>query len=555
MNTRDSKERKIDDYSYHLYEEVRSGRMTRRAFMQRAAVMGISATTISTILAACGSSPSSPAKPASATALHPKRGGTLHLGTFGAGGALEPWISYASGAVISFQLAAEYLCTQTSAHRLIPQLATSWMPVGGNAAEWQFNIRKGVRFQNGSPLTASDVVATFNTIVNPKFGSGVLSGFQGILSPGGIEEVNDHTVRFHLDRPFVDFPYLLTPANYNAVILPKNYKTGTFVSSRSGTGPFVMTSYHPQVGAVFTRNNSYWDKPKPYLDGANLQFYSDYSPIFLALESGAIDVFDSMPFSGSQPIFVNPNLQVLRAKGNTWRSVHMRVNDEPWTDSRVRQALAYAINRRGAVAALLGGHGELGNDYAFAPYYSSTPSVTELPQREQDLSKAKELLAAAGHSRGFSATLTTEDFLEIPDYVTLLKADAAKVGINITLNVETQTKYYGSGSNQPWLDVPFGCVDWDTRPDAGQNSEPAFACNGVWNSAHWCNSTWTSTMKAYDGELDVQRQKQLAVSACRIQQEATPAIIAYWIDGLTGAKKTVHGYDTGARYFAGVWMS
>jgi peptide/nickel transport system substrate-binding protein len=555
MSTNDRHERMMDDYSYHLYEEVRSGRMTRRAFMQRAAVMGISATAVSTILAACGSSAPSPTKPSSAAALVPERGGTLQLGTFGAGGALEPWISYASGAVIAFQLAAEYLCTQNSAHQLIPQLATSWAPVAGNAGEWQFNIRKGVRFQNGDPLTASDVAATFNTIVNPNFGSGALSGFQGILSPGAIEEVGDYTVRFHLDRPFVGFPYLLTPSNYNAVILPKNYKMGTFVNGRSGTGPFVMTSYRPAIGAAFTRNNSYWDKPKPYLDGANLQFYSDEAPIFLALESGSLDVFDSMPYSGSQPIFANPQLQVLTAKATTWRAVHMRVTDKPWTDYRVRQALAYTVNRRGAVAALLGGHGELGNDNAFAPIYPSTPSVTELPQRDQDLSKAKALLAAAGYSRGFSATLTTEDFLEIPDYVTLIKSEAAKVGIDITLNVETQTTYYGSGSNQPWLDVPFGCVDWDTRPDAGQNSEPAFACNGVWNSAHWCNPTWTSTMMAYDGELDVQRQKQLALTACRIQQEATPAIIAYWIDGLTGAKKTVHGYDTGARYFADVWMS
>jgi peptide/nickel transport system substrate-binding protein len=546
----------VDDYAYHLYQELRAERITRRQLLQRAATMGVSAAATSAIVAACASSAAkSPATAGSRKSGVPRHGGILQIGTIGAGGALEPWVSYNSGAVIAFQFAAEYLCTRNSAEQLVPQLATSWAPVGGNTKEWRFTLRRGVTFQDGKPFSAADVVATFDRIANPKFSSGALSALQGILSSGGTEEVDPYTVVFHLDRPFADFPYLVTPATYNAVILPKSYRLGTFVNGRAGTGPFIMTSYRPEVGATFIRNPRYWDHPKPYLNGAHMTFYADASPAFLALQAGSIDVFDSMPFTGSQPIFANRSLKVLSQKAQTWRAIHMRVTDKPWTDPRVRQALAYTLDRAGAVAALFSGHAEIGNDHAFAPIYNTTPSTTALPQREQDLSKAKSLLAQAGYPHGFRATLTSENFLEIPSLLTLLKADAAKAGIDITLKIETQTTYYGSGSNQPWLDVPFGCVDWDTRPAAGQNSEPAFACGGVWNSAHWCSPRWTAIMREYDAEADLQRRRSLALQACRIQQAATPAVIPYWINNLTGAKKTVQGYDTGARYFAGVWLS
>src|SRR5208282_5536066 len=178
------------------------------------------------------------------------------------------------------------------------------------------------------------------------------------------------------------------------IIIPNNYDPASWQSSFIGTGPFVLGSYTPKVGATFTRNESYWGT-KALPSQTQFTFYDTPAASVLALTGG------EALLSGSY--------NVIKLKSSAHRELSMRNDQAPFTDPRVRQAIALTLNRPQIVTALFKGYADVGNDSPFAPVFPSTnPSV---PQRTQNLSQAKSLLSAAGHASGFSTPLTTENFL------------------------------------------------------------------------------------------------------------------------------------------------
>ena len=156
----------------------------------------------------------------------------------------------------------EYLVLSTQTLTPKPVLAESWSP-NSTADVWTFKIRQNVKFHNGQPLTADDVVYTFKLLTNPKAANPTLAG---VLVPSGVQKVDDHTVAFHLEAPNGNFPYLVSSDNYNTIIIPNNYDPAKWQSSFIGTGPFKLKSYTEKQGASFVRNESYWGtkaSPRP----------------------------------------------------------------------------------------------------------------------------------------------------------------------------------------------------------------------------------------------------------------------------------------------------
>ena len=174
---------------------------------------------------------------------------------------------------------------------------------------WTFKLRQGVKFNDGSPMEAADVVASLERVVDPKSGSGALAALQGILSPGGTKAVDTYTVECTLDKPFADFPYLVCQSSYNTVILPRNY-AGDFVKNPVGTGPFMLKSYNAKQKAVMVKNPTYWGKDAsgnqlPYLDQVTWIMVQDESAANLQLQSGAVDFQPQTVFQGSQALFAD----------------------------------------------------------------------------------------------------------------------------------------------------------------------------------------------------------------------------------------------------------
>ncbi|GHH86728.1 peptide ABC transporter substrate-binding protein [Streptomyces sulfonofaciens] len=532
----------MDEYEHHLLEELRARRLSRRRFLMRASAAGLAVPAVSSILAACGPSDTSPQQ--GTPSGKPRRGGTANVAITKPASVVDPVTLYNQGGQTTAQIAGEYLCFPRADYTLDPRLAVSWK--AKKPDEWTFVLRKGVKWHDGKDFTADDVVYTMNLLTDPKVNSSALSAFKGIFSHGNIEKVDDHTVTFHLDTPFVDFPYLVSSFNFNAIILPKGYQVGDFAKGRIGTGPFIMTQYQTETGATFERNPHYWDPRYPLLDGIKLTYYADDAAIALNMQGGKEQVWQVAPYQNSQALLKNPNLTVIKSKSSGYRGVHMRTDQAPFDNQHLREAVALCIDRPSLVKSLLGGFGSVGNDHSFAPVYPlAADALTGIPQRKQDYAAAKAALARGGKPRGFSVTLTTEQYLEIPQYAVLIKQACKKVGIDINLNVMPQSAYYGNGGNQPWLQVPMGIVDWGARGVPSQAILPAYTAHGIWNSAHWADPEFDKLFVRLNGTLDEQRRLSIAKQMAGIQHEQVPELIGYWISNLRITSSKIGGLAAG----------
>ncbi len=289
------------DIANHIIDEFAAGRLSRRDFIRRASVVGISAPLLGSILAACGSSASSSSTPsASATSATGAAGAVIRVGIVTPTGAINPVTVADQGGLDMLAQTGEYLTLSTQTLTLQPVLATSWS-ANSNATVWTFKIRQGVKFSNGASLTADDVVYTYKLQTNPKSASNALSAFAGVLTPSGVQKVDDFTVAFHLEAPNGNFPYLTSSDNYNMIIIPNNYSPASWQSTFVGTGPFKLGSYTPKVGATFTRNEAYWGT-KALPSETQFTFYDTPSASVLALTGGTIDVLGQFAVSGGEAL-------------------------------------------------------------------------------------------------------------------------------------------------------------------------------------------------------------------------------------------------------------
>ena len=528
----------------HIIDEFAAGRLSRRDFVRRGTVVGISVPLLGSILAACGSSgtSSSPSGGSSSAAGAP--GAVIKAGIVTPTGAINPVTVADQGGLDMLGQTGEYLCLSTQTLTLKPVLATSWTP-NSKADVWTFKIRQNVKFHNGQALTADDVVYTYQLHTNPKGEANALSAFGGVLTPAGVKKVDDMTVEFHLSAPNGNFPYLTSSDNYNMIILPKGYDPAKWQSTFLGTGPFKFGSYTPKSGATFTRNESYWGK-KALPSSTQFTFYDTQNPMILGLTGGTIDVVGQFAVAGAQELLTG-SYNIIKLKSSAHRQLSMRNDKAPFTDPRVRQAIALTLDRPAIVKALFQGFADVGNDSPFAPVYPSTN--TSVAQRTKDIAKAKSLLAAAGHGSGFSTQLVTENFVEIPQYAQIVAQSAKEIGVNIGLKVESSSQYYGKATfgNSDWLDATMSLVDYGHRgvPNVFLTSPletyNAKTGTGTWNAAHFANAQYDKLVAQYIAASDLGTQKTLAGQIETLLLAQTPIIFGYFYNYLTATTKGVTG--------------
>ena len=528
----------------HIIDEFAAGRLSRRDFVRRGTVVGISVPLLGSILAACGSSgtSSSPSGGSSSAAGAP--GAVIKAGIVTPTGAINPVTVADQGGLDMLGQTGEYLCLSTQTLTLKPVLATSWTP-NSKADVWTFKIRQNVKFHNGQALTADDVVYTYQLHTNPKGEANALSAFGGVLTPAGVKKVDDMTVEFHLSAPNGNFPYLTSSDNYNMIILPKGYDPAKWQSTFLGTGPFKLGSYTPKSGATFTRNESYWGK-KALPSSTQFTFYDTQNPMILGLTGSTIDVVGQFAVAGAQELLTG-SYNIIKLKSSAHRQLSMRNDKAPFTDARVRQAIALTLDRPAIVKALFQGFADVGNDSPFAPVYPSTN--TSVAQRTKDIAKAKSLLAAAGHGSGFSTQLVTENFVEIPQYAQIVAQSAKEIGVNIGLKVESSSQYYGKATfgNSDWLDATMSLVDYGHRgvPNVFLTSPletyNAKTGTGTWNAAHFANAQYDKLVAQYIAASDLGTQKTLAGQIETLLLAQTPIIFGYFYNYLTATTKGVTG--------------
>ena len=528
----------------HIIDEFAAGRLSRRDFVRRGTVVGISVPLLGSILAACGSSGSSSSPSGGSSSAAGAPGAVIKAGIVTPTGAINPVTVADQGGLDMLGQTGEYLCLSTQTLTLKPVLATSWTP-NSKADVWTFKIRQNVKFHNGQALTADDVVYTYQLHTNPKGEANALSAFGGVLTPAGVKKVDDFTVEFHLSAPNGNFPYLTSSDNYNMIILPKGYDPAKWQSTFIGTGPFKFGSYTPKSGATFTRNESYWGK-KALPSSTQFTFYDTQNPMILGLTGGTIDVVGQFAVAGAQELLTG-SYNIIKLKSSAHRQLSMRNDKAPFTDPRVRQAIALTLDRPAIVKALFQGFADVGNDSPFAPVYPSTN--TSVAQRTKDIAKAKSLLAAAGHGSGFSTQLVTENFVEIPQYAQIVAQSAKEIGVNIGLKVESSSQYYGKATfgNSDWLDATMSLVDYGHRgvPNVFLTSPletyNAKTGTGTWNAAHFANAQYDKLVAQYIAASDLGTQKTLAGQIETLLLAQTPIIFGYFYNYLTATTKGVTG--------------
>ncbi len=508
-----------------VVDEYLSGSIDRREFLRHAGVLGFAAPLLSAVV------------PRRARAA-PQAGGVVTVGMPVPAGQIDPLTVADTGGVCMLSQTAEYLAVSDSNLHLRPVLAESWKP-NADGSVWTFKIRRGVKFHDGRTLAAADVVATMDRLADPANGSVALSAFAGVLSKGGTRALDDVTVEFRLDAPNGSFPYLVSSDNYNAIILPAEY-AGGFEKNFIGTGPFRLERFTPKARASFVRNDDYWGAKA--LPGRLLfSFYESIQAQVLAMQGGQLDVLLHVPVQGSQALLADPRFNILALKSSAHEQVHLRTDRGPFADKRVRRAIALCLNRENLVAGMFRGRAARGNDSPFAPIFAATdPTV---PQRTQDLVQAKELLAAAGVPNGFKATLTTERFQELPDYAVVIQNAVRKIGVDLTLNVEDQSAYYGrvTFGQSDWLDSEMGIEDYAHRGVPNTVLTATLSSTGTFNAAHFKSSEYDRLAASYIAALDPAAQRAAATRIQRLLLDETPVITAYFYDWLSVTAKHITG--------------
>ncbi|RWP83976.1 MAG: ABC transporter substrate-binding protein [Mesorhizobium sp.] len=522
----------------HLIDGYVDGRVSRRELLRYGSLLGLSLPVLGRVSLAAGFG----VAPSMARA-NVQPDATIRVACPAPQATIDPVLAGDYGPILMFQQVGEFLCVDGPDLVLRPSLATSWKP-NQDGTVWTFTLRKGVKFHSGAEMKADDVVATIDRLADPKNSSNALSVFKGILQKGGTKKVDDYTVEFHLDGPNGNFPYLVSSDNYNAIILSANY-SGDFEKTWNGTGPFRIEKFTRNVGASFVRNEDYWAL-RALPARTEFTFYRDIQPQILALQAGQVDVINKLPALAGVALLNDPAFEIIRIRSTASQPMHMQCNVGPFKDARIRQAVALSIDREKLVNGLMKGQAVVGNDSPFAPIYPSTdPSVA---QRKQDIQQAKELMKAAGVEKGFEATLTASQFLEIPAYAQLIQNWVKEIGVDLKLNIMDRGAFYGDVvlGQSPWLDSEMGIGDFGHRGVPNVLLKSLLTSTGAWNAAKFHNEDYDRLVQNYVASLDLESQRENAGKIQRLLLKETPVLFGYFYDHLTATKKGVVGVQATA---------
>src|SRR5579859_1408357 len=260
--------------------------LSRRRFMTLASG-ALAAGSVLPLLDACAQS----SQPAA------KTGGTLRIvsgETDGPAGTVDPAFSTSDPDATRIALVYERPVILDDGFAPQPQLATSWQS-NDTGDTWTFKLRSGVKFHDGSDLTAQDVVYTYQRLLDPATGSPAAAQLSNIRS-SSVQAVDSSTVRFSLSSPDVDFPS--TIANRFTFIVKNGMSKDQLRTTAVGTGPFKLQQFVPnQQPDVFVKNPSYWQPGIPKVDTIQLRAISEEASRISALESGQVDIIWDMTLS------------------------------------------------------------------------------------------------------------------------------------------------------------------------------------------------------------------------------------------------------------------
>jgi len=370
--------------------------------------------------------------------------------------------------------AYEGLTKRDKTLKIIPGLAESWEQT--DPLHWVFHLRKGVKFQNGDPFTADDVVFSMQRVEMTG------SDYRAYIPADSVwSKKDDYTIEATLKTPNpiltsqLDTLYIMDKAWAEKVGLAKPVSAKDVANVKAaqlanGTGPFQIVSHEPGVKTVFKRNPNYWGKVESNVDEVDFTPISSDSTRVAALLSGQVDLIEPVPVQDVDRVNANPDTKVL--SGPETRVIHLgfnQIRDElpssnvkgknPFKDVRVRKAFYQAIDMDAIDKRIMRGLAKPVALLVAPEFFDGSKDFKRLPY---DPAAAKKLLTEAGYPNGFSVAMDCPNDRYVNDAKICEAAVSmlAKIGVKVNLLAVPKAKYFAKVLAPGGYNTDFYLLGW-----------------------------------------------------------------------------------------------
>ncbi|HIW64572.1 MAG TPA: hypothetical protein H9881_19125 [Candidatus Stackebrandtia excrementipullorum] len=407
-----------------------------------------------------------------------------------------------------------------------PALAQSW-ELSDDQLTWTFQLRDNVTFHDGSPFTADDVLYSYNRIIDEELSNAWrLSAIEEIVAP------DDHTVEVQVSQPSPNLLSNLGGFKGLAIVQQDNVDSGDITTHPIGTGPFSVDEYRSGDSIVLVANENHW-AGKPDIPGVTFRFISEGSTAVAALKSGEVDWTDSIPTQQVEGLAAETETLTLgQTPSNDYWYLALNHNKQPWDDVRVRQAVAYAVDRDAIVQATTYGTATA-NQLAIPEqsvwYHEYNPYST-------DLDAAQTLLDQAGITDVTLDLLVSSEYPETVTAAQIIADNLEPLGITVEIrspDFATWLDEQNTGNFDMLMMGWLGNIDPDDFYYAQHHSD------GANNAQGYANSDVDDLLDQARTETETDTRKKLyADLATIVADEASyiylynPSVIQAWVPGL-----------------------
>ncbi len=430
----------------------------------------------------------------------------------------------------------DYLVDIDGQNRIVPRLARSW-EVSEDGLTYTFRLHEGVTFHDGTPLSAADVVWTFDRLRDPDLGFATVDLYENIMA---IDATGDMEVRFTLSRPNPFFLYDLT--DNRALVIQQGTEQA---SDFNGTGPFIVDFYSVEDRVELVANPDYFLGGLPKIARLEFIFFGDAAAAVAALRGGQVDLAWRMPNVLLLGLEGARGIETFSVATNGFDLVRLRSDRPPGDDPRVIEALKLATDRDAIFELVQLGIGAGGRDSPIGPLYAEY-YTEETPLPERDPEAARQLLSDAGYPQGLSLDLYTPDSGSRPDLAVVLKEQWAEAGINVNVIVEPESVYYGEDR---WMQADLGITGWGSRPTPQFYLDTMLTCGASWNESRFCDPAFDALAETAGTTLDEDERVEAYAEIQRILIERGPVIVPYFFAQTAAIRDGFGGFEL--RAFAG----
>jgi peptide/nickel transport system substrate-binding protein len=425
--------------------------------------------------------------------------------------------------------------------RLIPGLAESWRAV--DATTWEFRLRRGVRFHDGSELTAEDVAFSIDRPATLKASPGPFTTF---TRPIVAKETPDrYTIRLRTATPYAMVPYDMNSVFIVSKKAASGASTDDFNTGKAaiGTGPYKLARFARGDRVELARNDAYWGT-KPAWDRVVLRIVPTDGARVTALLADELDAIEYVPTPDMKRVRSTPRFRLEQKV--SWRTIFFTLDQDrdappgvtdkggrplkrnPFKDPRVREAVAKAINRQAIVDRVMEGAAVPAANLVAPPVFGH---VASLKPEAYDVDGARKLLAAAGYPEGFTTTIAAPNnrYLNDDQIAQAVAQMLARVGIEAKLSAMPLAAYFPKARN---LEFPLALLGWGSfSGDLALRSLVATfdpeKGTGAWNWGRYSNARLDRLVTQALATVDDRKREALAREAMALAMADRPVILLH----------------------------